>query len=252
MTILRIACALLIVIGCGDDGGETGVDASSQGETIGNAAVGVFRMSGSFMTLIVAGFAIERDVPISMRDDGSCHVRIYDMMTEPLFPAGTVTFSGGTGAPIVLLGDANNSYAQLIQGERFVAGDVVVVEGTGATVPAFTSTVMFPTALNVTNPLTLASVHKTGFGASWTPTPTPVTILFLQYSSSRDVTVRCTFDGSTGSATVSASALADLTNGVNVAVSIRSETETKSTAGDYPFSFEAIYAPFLAQVPVQP
>jgi hypothetical protein len=204
-------------------------------------------------TLILAGFGAVPSTTISTRTDGPCEIK-KSMGGSPgaVVSAGMVTISGGVPGTILLPQSADNRYLSQQVGFRYAANDMLTVNATGATVPAFSTMVTFPSTLTVTSPTTLTTLRKAGLSVAWTPTTGSVTVYIPQYSTTPNTLISCVYDAALGTATIPASALADLTTGMTATVSVSTNATTTSTAGPYEVMLAANYSAFSASVTVQP
>ena len=190
----------------------------------------------------------------SSRVDGPCRIDLVTTTMIEFASAGVVTFSG-VGQNIVLIPDSQNRYMEdYFQGARFAPGDEITMSASGATVPAFTTTMTFPVSLNVTSPTSLTTVSAShGLTATWTPTVGMVTIALVQTENAQTIDVACTFSGAAGTGTVPATALTDLVQGTNdVDLTLTSANSKTVPSGPYDVSFTTTIVGFETAVTVQP
>ena len=164
------------------------------------------------------------------RDDGPC--RITDCTTEPsdggtpayeAASAGTVSLAGAN-KPLTLVPTASGSYDMLSGQEKLWSGGAALsISAAGDEVPAFQATLYGAVPALLTSPalppagtpVTLST--KTPLSIAWTGAGGGKMMAMLTRSvtsgTTRTVMVMCTFEGSAGSGTVPASAMAAIPPG---------------------------------------
>jgi hypothetical protein len=211
-------------------------------------------VSGNNITLSGATFADVEQLD-SIRSDGPCTINVATRGTSTNVTAGTVTITYGSGKTITLAPNPqDNSYSNIAQQFLYRAGDVISVSATGATVPAFTSSITFPASVTVTSPTSLSTLSKSGITATWNATTSPVHIQINQYlDSMHGIFVACSFAGSAGTGAVPATALMDLVAGSSTYFTITTQVGTTGNVGQYSLSGEAAVVAFTtSNVIVQP
>lgn len=135
-------------------------------------------------------------------------------------PAGTVTISGGSGSDVVLTpgsSDIYNKFSETGSTPHWAPDDTLTLSSTGDTIPTFSATMVFPTAVEVTTPTmdgTPLTIDRTApLVVEWTPTTDWVRVHIGQGPSGltidqmNRVEINCDFQGSTGTGTVPAAIL---------------------------------------------
>jgi hypothetical protein len=157
--------------------------------------------------------------------------------------AGTITISGGQlPAPITLTpSNTNASYAPgIAAGSAFVGGDVIEVQGSGATVPAFDVTLTAPSSATLVAPaLTLSPLHidlGADFTVTWTAPANPtgtINLLLTEVTAGATlVGLTCTAPTSGGALTVTRAVLDNLPAGTGF-ISIEARSSKQTSIGDY-------------------
>jgi hypothetical protein len=123
--------------------------------------------------------------------------------------AGAITITGGMPGTITFspLSDGSYDYSGTYS---FAAGETLDVSAAGGTVPAFTASVTFPTAITVTAPTTGTIDRSQDLAIAWTGGDASVLAKIQEGTSDRGVLIQCVFDASAGSGTIPAGALSDL------------------------------------------
>ncbi|HTR54441.1 MAG TPA: hypothetical protein VMJ10_27300, partial [Kofleriaceae bacterium] len=232
---------------------DAAIDAQVETAEVGEFAFIESSMGGSNSTITSAAFATFT-YSGSTRDDGPCHITLRTSGTVSRVSAGAITISYGTSGTYTLNPSSQDLYADQFPGFRFAANDTISISAAGATVPAFSKSIVFPAAVSVTSPTSLATLSKSGFSATWTNTSSMVHIVINQYPDSiHSTSIDCTFAGDSGGGAVPATALSDLlvASSGSTSVLIASSTTATGTAGTYPLTLQATDFGFSAYVIVQ-
>jgi len=161
--------------------------------------------------------------------------------------AGAITIAG-LRSPVTLTPGAMNKYgAYSATAALYGSGEHATVSASGADVGAFTATLTTPRRATATSPIvgdndTLAIPRAHDFTATWTATPDPIMVDVVGADGDA---LSCRFDGSAGSGTVPASALAMLSPGRG-GYETFALTDTVVTAGDWDVTIRSY---FLADWP---
>jgi len=190
---------------------------------------------------------------------GSCRIQECDVVSLPQdggFPvvpsAGNITVKGGKLGPtgVTLTPNAWGAYqGEPVLSQLFASEDTLTLEATGAEVPAFSGqSVKAPSDIQVTAPA-FSNLGSTKFprdsdldvvwtGASFGDVLVTVTSVHMRV---RAVTLSCTFQGSSGSATIPTTALGKLDrvdgNTITGAIGILPRTEARFNAGAWNIAF---------------
>ena len=255
---MRIATVAMLVA-CGGGGGGAQPDAAPLPDAA--APTVVYEVQG----LVVEGVMNGSDLTawdvgaemtpyfITARDDGPCHVDDRTKMGfQILQDDGTVTISGGSGSAIVMTPDAQEVYAGEVDGLAYAPGDAITISATGSAAPAFSGSLTFPAEVGapVTIPVTVSK--SAGVTVTWGAVDTPVHVIITQVpDNARTLSVDCTFDGSTGTATIPASSLAELlVQSANLGVG--GIARMTSSAGMYAVELEAANHTVVGSVEIGP
>ena len=144
--------------------------------------------------------------------------------------AGRVTIGNGVGADEVLAAPAADGvYTQRdISGPRWNAGDTITFTAVGATIPAFTLSIGFPSPLLATDPARPAAGvtpeldRGAPFTISWPPTDEKVLVVFNQGDGANwdYQELWGIFDGPAGAGTMPVAALQTLKTGLATSFNI--------------------------------
>jgi hypothetical protein len=160
----------------------------------------------------------------AQRNDGPCVVTTCPVPYVPPTPGSELSVGQLAIGAILLEPNTDGSYPFTVQGV-WPAGKPVHVAATGGQIPAFTADLIAPSALALTTPPGAVTgsraplAHPLSKGAdlplAWTPVAqTTVASVSQSYASGGSaaaaVTVECSFDGASGTGTIPASALTDL------------------------------------------
>jgi hypothetical protein len=241
-------CLVLLAACGGSENASPGADApaDSPSATIKEGIVIIQHatfLDANFEPLEVTTHIAEfRDGTLSTgsRVDGPC--RIDTGINTPVgdkVSGGSITFTGTTATTTIAPSDPSNDYnGELTEGFLYTEGEEIeiVAEG-GPVVSAFTTQVVFPGTIVVSDPadelVRLQIDRAAGFNATWTG-DAPVRITISQVG--QGVFIQCTYDGVT-TATVPPSALSDLvagnTNEHQVSVSVDADTPARAVAGEF-------------------
>jgi hypothetical protein len=232
--VMRRGTAAIAVLfaGCGDE---------SLQQSIGEVFVFERTMDGTSQTIITAGF--ETRTITSSRDDGPCHIESHS--DSPFQNAGTLTVDGAGGNSSIPM-EGRGAYGTTVQGLVYSPGEQLNISASGAKVPTFSGSLVFPPVLALSS-VSPIGISKAGLSVTWAPTTEKVSI-----SIGQGVLIECLYAGADGAATIGASALADLTSDDTAFVMISSKSSTHLTAGDYEVALYGLYQPFARTLPVQP
>jgi len=255
---MRTLLMLAAIGACGDDGGiapdaRVVLDAPADAPTPQKQAiVAILEDKPSNMTLWLGAFGTSLSIELDSRDEGPCQITHSMNGSNQRVSAGTLTVSGGSAATVTMPFDPMG-YTSMASGLVYGGNDQLTFSASGATVPAFSGQLVFPSLVTVTSG-TPTVLRLSGFTATWDATTSPVVILINQYpSSAPGLHVSCTFDGAAGTGTVPAAALTDVMTTVSVSIAIETQTTATVMAGEYPVELLVIYAALVrAGVPVQP
>src|SRR5258708_19418307 len=114
-------------------------------------------MGGANMTASIAAFGSMQQMTTG-RDDGPCHIEVRTTGPAVGVNAGTVTIAYGASQSITLVPNGQFQYANISPGFVYAPGSTVSISATGATVPAFTDILMFPTGLSLPSPTSLPTI----------------------------------------------------------------------------------------------
>src|SRR5262245_32960229 len=143
---MRLA-ALAVLIACGGDHTTTvPADAPPGVVAVLTAFTTEASQNGSDVTVWGAD-AAETPAMTTSRDDGPCHIEDTTTTgTSVLADVGTISFTTTSGE-VLLQPDDEERYSNFAQGLTYQAGDAITVSATGSDVPAFTSSIVFPGAV---------------------------------------------------------------------------------------------------------
>jgi hypothetical protein len=146
------------------------------------------------------------------------------------FSAGMVKIGNGFGADEVLAAPAaNGAYTQgSFSGPRWNAGDTITYTAAGATIPAFTLSIGFPSPLLATDParpadgVTPELDRSVPLTVSWPPTDQKVLVVFNQGNGATwdYQELWAIFDGPAGAGTMPVAALQTLKTGLATSLNI--------------------------------
>jgi hypothetical protein len=253
--VIAMACA------CGDDGGSgVPVDAPKAVDARPDSPppskygrLDILEDKSTSMTYVLGIFTPSLDAPAVARDDGPCHIegRIPFMVMR--VSAGTLTIAASAAPTLTIPYDLDTSYLSMASGLTYAANEALTVSTAGATVPAFSTPILFPPLVTVTSG-TPTVLKKSGFTATWSATTGPVEIGVRQYPSGLpQLWISCVFDGAAGTGTIPASALTDLVTGVSAGIRIATNTGVTLMPGGYPTQITATYSALNKNgIPVQP
>jgi hypothetical protein len=246
---MRALVWLAIICACGDDGGSAAVDASlvdapDARQPRNQGVFAIIESKAMNLTFELATFGTDIQIIAASRDDGPCHIQDAFVGSSPRVNAGTLTVSGGTAATVTMP-YVPEGYVHMASGLSYAPNDQLTLAASGATVPAFSSTISFPATVTVTSgsPTVL---RKSGFTATWDATTGPVTIHVNQSRTGANLNISCTFDGPAGTGTVPASALAEVMTNDSVQITVAMETKATLMAGDYAVDLLATYVALAA------
>lgn len=167
-----------------------------------------------------------------------------DAGATPLYvSAGTISI-GGTLSPVVLSPASDGSYSPVTgQALLFTQGATLTVQASGATVPAFSTTLVGVGVISVTSPTTspgvaLAVDRSVPFSTTWSGSSVGDVSISLSRSettgpSTHSVIVTCTYAASVGSGSVPATLLGQIPAGSNGALVIYGGARKSISAGDW-------------------
>jgi hypothetical protein len=119
--------------------------------------------------------------------------------------AGNITISGTRAGPITLAPiDGGYSYYTSSSDKLWDGGETVTVTATGATVPAFSTSLTAPTPIGMTNPLCAMSdcgtfSRSTSLPVSWSPANAPALVFVISSTTAQVMFAQCTLTTSPGS-----------------------------------------------------
>lgn len=249
---------VMLAAACGGDGNSTPdastVDAAPDAQVHKRGAVAAVEDAAQNMTYVFGNFFTDTSTPVTVRDDGPCHIDLRFGANALPINAGTLSVTdGGTGLFTIQFDPANGGYFVMASGLTYAADAQITARATGATVPAFTQTLPFPAPVTVTSAAPTV-LHKSGFTATWTATTSPVVIDVSQYSSgSPQLSIRCVFDGTTGTGTIPATALAEVQTTTSVGIGIGTQQTAHFMVGDYETDMFTLHQRLNRNnIPVQP
>lgn len=249
---------VMVAGACGDDGSTTPdastVDAAPDAQVRRRGAVLVIEDVAQNMTLVAANFFTDTSTPVTVRDDGPCHIDLRHGANALPTNAGTLSVTdGGTGLFTIPFDPASGGYVVMASGLTYAADAQLTIKATGATVPGFTQIVAFPANVMVTSG-SPTFLQKSGFTASWSATTSPVMIAISQYpNGGPQLSIQCVFDGAAATGSIPASALTEVTTTTPVSISLVTEQTVHFMAGDYETDVLAIFQRlYRSNLPVQP
>jgi hypothetical protein len=265
---MRTIALLALIASCGDDGNGSGLDAKVPDASVPDSSgppdapdaspqtpQGLFVIIESptpGVTTWFAEFGTDLDIVVSSRDDGPCRVQRTMRTTNPRVSAGTLSVTGGT-ASAVTMSFRSSGYSHYASSLVYAAGDQLTLAASGATVPAFSTQLAFPSSLTLTSTAP-TELSMSGFTATWNTTTSDVYFEISQFRSGEPAVVLiCTFDGTVGTGSVPASALTDFVTSAPAGIGISTRTRQPVTAGVYDVDVLAAYVGLASSnVPVVP
>jgi hypothetical protein len=213
---------------------------------------------------IGASFQETTSPPCSLRTAGPCSVFRCDIpeggsIMPTNVSAGTITITGGSPNPIAFSPASDGSYGGFTGTFSFTPGETLMVSAMGATVPAFVTTVVFPSPVTVTSPTGTPTIdHTKDLALTWSGGGNASVRATIQESTAdRAVLIACLFSAAAGAATLPAAALSDLEavrlgSGANQGdLSIYSVGTRTISAGGFPVTVTAGSRAFSALPTVQ-
>jgi hypothetical protein len=150
---------------------------------------------------------------------GACAVTVYTTLATTNSPpvdesAGMITVTGGS-QPVSLVPDATGKYTSANGGiDLFTGGEMITVTAAGATVPAFTATLVAPAPINLTAPAQPTSgpllVDRTKDLVFTWMNGGVGTVMVSLAGTGGPASMSCTFPSAAGTGTIPQAALATL------------------------------------------
>ncbi|HEY5926896.1 MAG TPA: hypothetical protein VIV11_34655 [Kofleriaceae bacterium] len=172
---------------------------------------------------------------------GEC--TISDCSTTNWVSAGPITIKTSTGTMMLDPG-ANNSYPTMsAQAPLYTGGEMIMVSGTGAAVPAFSGTLVAPSKPTLTAPPpgNVIVDRSRDFTFSWSGGGSTDVWITMSATAMPYKAIACTFAASRGQATIPKAVLAALPAGTG-SFGLNGYSISKREAGDWEVALQAFYS----------
>lgn len=207
-------------------GGTSSGDAGDAGDSFDHVGVVEIRESGQSETESAQFFDVPPRARCNVRQSGVCSISICpnvsasdpDAQSKKVDP-GNVTITGGTAQPIVV----TQAQGSVQLGSPWKIGETLSISSAGtAAVPAFTSSLVYPSNIEVTGPApnvpayTIPIDRASGVSFTWSatgPVSGDIAFTILQTQKNGLLTIECDFPQTAGAGLVPADALEDLETG---------------------------------------
>jgi hypothetical protein len=201
------------------------------------------------------------ETQFTVRQEGAC--RIVRWRSYALANAGTLTVAG-RGAPITVMPDDPTFpvYSETVEAGQWIAGERLTISVSGETVPAFSTSLVFPPAVVVDAPALPApdaslSLRLTDpLRVQWHGGAPPLVEVSLSSSvpnppGTAVVNIKCRYSGGAGAAVVPATVLAELAGGYETLLSVLALDLRTLQAGPFPVEIGASYVAYISPVTVE-